>query len=440
MQLTETQDADAIGCPFSGSFVEQGASLSMAAVRAQRYPFYRELRTARPVYFDPQLNMYLVTRYDDVQAVFRDPLTFSMKKGYEKTYASGHQEEFQAILKAEGGGFFRDGIMSDPPEHTRLRKLYEKAFTAHRVKGLEERIRTIIAGIIEGVAQKATHGRGQAEVVAEIAGPITAQVICEQLGLGDLPTETVQRWSFAVVAQLGFLQDREQIIANAKTMCELQNYLIAKIREREAEPREDLISDLVHARTEDDENPTLSFEEKVSSVRAMLIAGNETTASAIANMFYVLATEPETAAKMRVAVEDDRLISRFVEELLRRNPPVHGLTRMAARDVELGGVLIPEGSHMMVMFASANDDEKEFACPRAFDIERPNLGKQVGFGGGAHRCVGAALARSELKVVAQEIVRRLDDIRLEIDPDELTFVPSASNHMIQYLPISFTAR
>jgi cytochrome P450 len=97
-----------------------------------------------------------------------------------------------------------------------------------------------------------------------------------------------------VVAQLGFLQDREQMIANAKTMCELQNYLIAKIREREAEPREDLISDLVHARTEDDENPTLSFEEKVSSVRAMLIAGNETTASAIANMFYVLATEPET--------------------------------------------------------------------------------------------------------------------------------------------------
>lgn len=436
--MIEITDTDGkAGCPMNEGFIARGASLSESETARARFPFYRELRGAQPVYFDPKLNMYLVTRYDDVQAVFRDPITFSMKKGYEKTYASGHQEEFQAILKRDGGGFFRDGIMSDPPEHTRLRKLYEKAFTAHRVKGLEERIRTIIVDIIEGVAAK-----GSAEVVADIAGPITAGVICEQLGLdrGEIDTATVQRWSFAVVAQLGFMQDREQMIKNAATMCEMQNYLIAKIREREQEPREDLISDLVHARIDDAENPTLSFEEKVSSVRAMLIAGNETTASAIANMFYVLATEPEVARKCRDAVDDERLIGRFVEELLRREPPVHGLTRMASRDVELGGVTIPEGSHMMVMFASANDDDAEFACPREFNTERPNLSRQVGFGGGVHRCVGSALARSELKVVAQEIVRRLGDIRLDIAVEDIAYVPSASNHMIRHLPITFTRR
>ncbi len=113
---------------------------------------------------------------------------------------------------------------------------------------------------------------------------------------------------------------------------------------------------------------------------------------------------------------------------------------MTACDVELGGTKIPAGSHMMVMFASANYDDAEFACPRNFDMERPNLGKQVGFGGGIHRCVGAALARSELRVVAQEIVRRLDDIRLDIAVEDITYVPSASNHMMRRLPITFKKR
>jgi len=418
-------------------FIAAGASLADVETRHTRLPFYSELRREQPVYFDPKLNMYLVTRYEDVQAVFRDPITFSMEKGYKATYASGFQEEFQAILKRDGGGFFKDGIMTDPPVHTRLRKLYEKAFTAHRVRGLEPRIRAIISAIID----KAT-AKGEAEVVTEIAGPITAQVICEQLGLDrtEVDTATVQRWSFAVVAQLGFMQDREQMEKNAATMCELQKYLIKQIKAREIEPREDLISDLVHARIDDDDNPVLTFEEKVSSVRAMLIAGNETTASAITNMFYVLATEPEIARKCRDAVEDERLINRFVEEMMRREPPVHGLTRMTSRDVELGGTLIPAGSHMMVMFASANYDETEFARPRDFDMERPNLGKQVGFGGGIHRCVGAALAPLGAQVVAQEIVRRLDEIKLEIAPEDITYVPSASNHMMRKLPISFKRR
>lgn len=439
MQLMETGTTEAAGCPMQGGFIANDASLADPAVARQRFPFYAELRREQPVYFDKKLNMYLVTRYDDVQTVFRDPITFSMEKGYKHTYASGHQEEFQAILKRDGGGFFQDGIMSDPPKHTRLRKLYEKAFTAHRVRGLEPRIRTIIADIIAGIADK-----GGCEVIKEIAGPITANVICEQLGLdrNEIDTATVQRWSFAVVAQLGFMQDREQMIANAATMCEMQNYLIARIKDREAEPREDLISDLVHARTDDEENPTLSFEEKVSSVRAMLIAGNETTASAIANMLFVLATEPEQARKCKEAAEagDERQMNRFVEELLRRQPPVHGLTRMTSRDVELGGTLIPAGSHMMVMFASANYDDAEFACPERFDMDRPNVARQAGFGGGIHRCVGAALARSELRIVAQELVRRLDDIKLDIAIEDIAFIPSASNHMIKYMPITYAKR
>ena len=128
----------------------------------------------------------------------------------------------------------------------------------------------------------------------------TARIICEQLGLdyGEVGVEKIAAWTTALLAQIGRMQTREELHANARQMCEMQNYLIAQIRAREQSPREDMISDLVHARLDDEANPTLSFAEKVSCVRALLIAGNDTTAAAIANMLFILATQPGLAARM----------------------------------------------------------------------------------------------------------------------------------------------
>ena len=149
----------------------------------------------------------------------------------------------------------------------------------------------------------------------------------------------IERWSRAVVQQISHMQTRESMVENAKQICELQNYLIARIREREAEPREDMISDLVHAVTDD--GTKLTFKETVSLVRAMLIAGNETTATALTNLFYLLATQPEQAELLRKAADDDRLLTRFIEELLRIEGPVRALSRMTTREVELGGTVLP---------------------------------------------------------------------------------------------------
>jgi cytochrome P450 len=234
------------------------------------------------------------------------------------------------------------------------------------------------------------------------------------------------------------MQSREQMIENAKQICELQNFIIAQIREREAEPREDMISDLVHAHTED--GGTLGFAEVVSLIRALIIAGNETTATSIGNLLFVLATQPEVARTLQESVDDDRLLNRFVEELLRIEPPVRGLAKMTTREVELGGQQLPKGAHMLVLYASGNDDENQFACPRTFDLNRGNLGNHVAFGVGIHRCIGASLARMEIKVAAREIVKRLDNIKLAVPVEEITYLPTVATHSIERLPLTFSRR
>jgi cytochrome P450 len=236
------------------------------------------------------------------------------------------------------------------------------------------------------------------------------------------------------------MQTREQMIENAREMCDLQHYIIAHIRAREAEPREDMLSDLVQARLEDEQNPTLSFEEKVSCIRALLIAGNDTTAAAITNLLMVLATQPRLAEQLYESRDDDRLLGRFVEEVLRLAPPVHGLFRTTTRAVELGGTQLPAFVQLCILFASANDDDNRFPCPRSVDVTRGNPGAHLTFGAGIHRCIGAALARMEIKIAAQEIIKRLDQIKLAVPLHEITYLPTLATHTIERLPLTFSRR
>ena len=401
------------------------------------FPFYKTLREQKPVYYDPKLDIYLITRYDDAMAVMRDDVSFSLEHGYQDRYANGYVDELAEIMNRDGGGFIRDIIACDPPEHTRLRKLIEKAFTGHRVKELEPRIQQMVIDLIEPLAE-----RGYGDGMKDIGAPLTARIICEQLGFDfdEVGTEKIARWTTALLAQIGRMQTHEEMLSNARDMCELQNYIIKHIREREAEPREDMMSDLVHARLDDEENPTLSFAEKVSCIRAFLIAGNDTTAATLANMMLVLATRPDLAQQLYESADDDRLLTRFVEEILRLVPPVHGLFRTAMKDVELSGTVIPAGAQVCIMYASGNYDEAVFPCPEQLDVNRGNIGKNITFGAGIHRCVGAALARMEVKVAAREIIKRLDNIQLAIPVEEITYLPTIATHTVERLPLTFTRR
>jgi cytochrome P450 len=425
-------------CPVRRSEPLKGSETRLdPLIRNNPFPFYRALREQRPVYHDPGIDVYLVTRYEDALTVLRDPVTYSLEHGYQDRYANGFVDELAEIMNRDGGGFIRDIIACDPPAHTRLRRLLEKAFTAHRVKSLEPRIRQIVVDLVEPLA-----ARGQADGMKDIGAPLTAQIICDQLGLDfhAIGTEKIARWTTALLAQIGRMQTREEMRANAREMCDLQNYIIEQIRQREANPQEDMISDLVHARLDDDQNPTLSFQEKVSCIRAFLIAGNDTTAAALANMMMILATQPDIAKQLYEHADDERFLTRFVEEILRLEPPAHGLFRTNMREVELGGTRIPAYSQICIMFASANDDDSFFGCPRTLDVDRKNINRHLTFGAGIHLCIGAALARMEIKVAAQEIIKRLDRIHLAVDPEELTYLPTLATQTLERLPLTFSRR
>lgn len=429
MNSIELRISDEQRCSFAG------ATLADEAILAHPNAFYAYLRHDDPVRFDPGLGMYLVSRFDDIMTVVRDPKTYSMEQGYKEQYAKGYFDEFKAILERDGGGFFPDVIMSDSPKHTRIRGLMNSAFSAQRIQKLESGIRDVVVALIDSFAD-----RGRADGVNAFAVPMTIRVICKQLGLSEFDAEKIQRWSIAVTAQIGRMQNRNQMLANAKEICDLQNFLILRIKERQLRRTDDMISDLIYARLEGEEEPALTFPEIVSLCRALLIAGNETTATALGNLLYILATQPKIAQQLRESAEDDRLLSRFIEELLRIEPPVRGLSRMTTKETVLGGVRLPKGAHMLLLFASGNDDENIFPCPRHFDLDRENIGRQLAFSAGIHRCLGAPLARLELKIAAQELVRRLDNIKLAVPEASITYLPTIATHSIERLPLTFTQR
>jgi len=435
---TNENQTQGTGCPVSTANMAL-ADMSLTDPIIQAYPkeFYTKLRQEDPVHYDAKLGMWLVSRYDDIVTLLRDHETYSDKHGYEKQYASGFFEEFKQILEAEGGGFFSDAIKSDPPEHTRIRKLLDGAFSAHRVKTLEPGITKIIASLVETVAEKAEKGE-VIDGVKDFSIPLTIAVICEQMGFSQYNAEKISKWSEAITAQIGRMQNREQMIENAKLICELQNFIIAQMKDREANPKEDMTSDLVHAKLED--GSKLTFAEAVSLVRALIIAGNDTTATAIGNLLFILATQPGLAEQLFENIEDDRYLTRFVEELLRFAPPVRGLAKMTTRETVLGGQNLPKGAHMLVLYGSGNDDETRFACPRTFDTNRGNVGTHVAFGVGIHRCIGASLARMEIKVAAKELVKRITNMKLAIPAEQVKYQPTVATHQIASLPMTFSRR
>ncbi len=439
MELPNAVAVKAGACPVGGGAGSPlgGASLTDPAIVAHPNEFYRSMRKEDPVYYDEKIGMYLVSRHEDVVAVLRDPITFSDKLGYEAMYTSGHFQEFKEILERDGGGFFPDAIKDDPPAHTRVRRLMEKAFTAHRVATIQPGIVAIAVELIEKLVNKAAKGE-VVDGVDDLAVPLTIGVICEQLGIGQFNASKIKRWSQAVTAQISHMQDREQMLENARQICELQNFIIAEMKAREAAPREDMISDIVHAKLED--GGTLTFKEAVSLIRALIIAGNDTTATAISNLLFVLATQPDVAKTLQDSIGDDRLLTRFIEEFLRIEPPVRGLAKMTTREVDLGGKLLPDRAHLLVLYASGNDDETVFECPRHFDLNRGNLGKHVAFGVGVHRCIGAALSRMEIKVAAREITERIDNIKLAVPVDEIQYLPTVATRTIQKLPLTLSRR
>ncbi|MDT8914382.1 cytochrome P450 [Amycolatopsis sp. PS_44_ISF1] len=358
---------------------------------------------------------YLVTGYEDARALLNDPrLSKDANGAYELMTAKIGPEHSMSDFGQSLGAHM---LSADPPDHTRLRKLVNKAFTARTVARLRPRIEEITAGLLDAMA---VHDR--ADLVTAFAGPVPITVICELLGIREADRGEFTGWSTTLLSSGA----PEDVRPASQAMHE---YLVGLVGRKRAEPGEDLLSDLVLTT---DEGDSLTEGELVAMAFLLLVAGHETTVNLIANATLALLRAPEQLAKLRA---DPGLMPGAVEEFLRFDGPINIATlRFTTEPVEVGETTIPAGEFVQVSLLAANRDAQRFPDPDRLEVTRRAAG-HVGFGHGIHHCVGAPLARLEAEIALGALIARFPELRLAVEPERLRYRQSTLVHGLVELPV-----
>ncbi len=382
----------------------------------------------------PGEDVYCVSRYEDVRTVLLDPATFSSRAAIP---AARPSPELRARLReviAEGWPEVSTMLTEDPPSHTRYRSLVSKAFTPRRLSAVEPEVRAICVELA-----KAFDGAPVVDFMAGYAVPIPVRTVAVVLEVPDSRQADFKRWADYSVSAIGrSISDDERVTAQ-RAIVEQQHYFAHEIEKRRALPRDDFLSDLLNARlTQHDEvsGEPLTMPEMLSIIRQIQVAGSETTASLLAELMVLLADHPDQWEAIKA---DRSRIPLVVEEALRLSSPNQGLFRVATGDTSIGGVTIPVGSTVWVMFGSANRDEDVFTDSDRFDPDRRDQLGHLAFGKGPHYCLGAALARMEARIGLDVLADHVDTIGIE--PGQgLTYAPSYVLRGLESLRVSFTYR
>ncbi len=397
------------------------------------YPFYQRLREEAPVYFDPMLEAWLVTRYDDLQQAARLDPRLSSFLGYTQSIEPPWQAEMEALMWQEGYGpnDFADSIKVDPPLQARRRALMNEALAPHKVAAMEEDVLAITRDVVSRFA-----GLDEADLVAEFARPIPIMTMCKLMNFPLDRMEEMSMWADSIAASVAVDIEKDAAMQHARNICELQKFVVNAIEERRENPGSDLISQMVFARIEDDDDPQLSDRELLAMGVALVAGGLDTTRNGIGWGVYHLATEPELFKHLK-ARQDDGPIDRFIEESLRAQTIVSHVPRYAQEDLEIGGVTIPAGSTVFLCWGAGNHDEDVFPDATRLDLERKNARRHLTFGNGIHFCAGFRLARLEMKCAFKALVERFDSLELTCAPEELPVAASMALRGPEALPVRF---
>lgn len=350
------------------------------------YPTYQWLRDRHPIYLEPQLKTYLVSRWDDVVAVLTDWKTFTSTHGV--TPEQDQYEKPETLPPEEESSRRFPMLTDDPPRHNRLRKLVNQAFTLRRIEGLKSWMRELLEELLAPIADGESF-----DAVDRLAGPLPMTVIGQMLGVPREDRDRFRQWAEAFFVDSGDPQD-----AKAAAMGMAQRF-IELIAERTVEPRDDLITALVRAKVDGE---SLDPQTVLVFCFEIITGGNETTTHLVSNMLDILADRPELWQRLRA---DRSLVEPMIEEALRFESPSQVMWRAATRDVEMHGVVIPKDAKVGVIFASANRDPRHFTDADEFRIDRAE-GEHVAFGYGVHYCLGAPLSRTEAGVALNVLLDR----------------------------------
>lgn len=366
------------------------------------YPTYDLLRSHCPVYWSDKWSAWLVTRYDDVMTVLHDHRRFSNQGRYTlylAQLAEDQRRQLAALIEHyEYGGL----VQSDPPAHTRLRRLVSLAFTPRTVEQMREMVEQIVDTLLDQAA-----GSNRLELVRNFAFPLPAIVIAGMLGVPAEERDQFKDWSSKIQRFLGSGQAHFPYALEAQECWQQMNaYFLALLTKRRRQPQHDLVSALAVAR---DENDQLGEDELVRTCGAMLIAGHETTTNLIASGILALLRQPDQLQLLR---DNPSLYPNAVEEFLRCDSPFQAAPRRVTEDCELRGQQLRQGQLVYVLLGAANRDPAQFSRPDLLDIRRSE-NKQLAFGYGVHYCLGAPLARLEAPIALQHLIECFPRLRLD---------------------------
>ena len=394
------------------------------------HAFNQRLREEAPVYLCPQTGVYFVSDYPLVVDIAKNEKRFSNEFSMiQAGDAPPRDPEMEAIMK-KGYRPVNTMLTADPPRQRRYRALCQKPFSASSVSKLRPYIENLANELIDDIIDD-----GQCNWMDAFAVPMPVRMIAYILGVPLSDMALFKEWSDANVYAFSAGQTREGALNAARLVVDFQHYFAEKIEARKRQPTDDVLSDIVNS-SADGEHP-MDLEECLSVISQLLVAGNETTTSTFAEGMHLLATHPE---QVQLVQQDPSLVPNMVEEMLRLSTPTAQMWRICKEDTQVGDVLIPAGATMMIKFASANRDANQFPQPDRFDVTRDNLKTQIAFGQGVHHCLGAPLARQELTVGFEVILKRMTNFRLPGGEEELKFLPSLLLHPPADLNLLFDAR
>ncbi len=397
---------------------KQPSPLVDAHYKSDPYPVYAQLRGAAPVYptvLPNGVKVFLVTRYADVLAALKDD---RLVKNIHNARPRGWLSKLGLAPNLNNTNMLR----ADPPEHTRLRALAHAAFTPKLVNQMRAHVQAIADRLLDAVQPA-----GQMDLINAFAFPLPITVITEMLGVPAADEQKFRQWSTAIIASGAVSSEGTHLVPE---LLPLAQYVGRLVGARRKAPQDDLISQLLHAEQDGDR---FTEREVIGTTILLLIAGHETTVNLIGNGALALLRQPEQWEKLK---QDPSLIKPAVEEILRAVNPVQAVNRYASVDLEIGGVPIPKGSHLMLVVAAANHDPAFAGAPDLLDVSHSDA-KHLAFGQGIHYCLGAPLARLEGEIAFATLLRRLPNLRLADPSQKLEWRPAFELRGLSELKVVF---
>jgi cytochrome P450 len=368
--------------------------------RCDPFPVFARLRRQDPVHWSDIVGGWVLTRYADVVATLRDP---GLSSDRITPFFDGLQPEQRPAMEQLATSLRSWAVFSNPPQHTRLRNLFNKAFTSRAVEGLRAGIERIVHDLFQPALR-----RGQIDLIGEFAYPLPALVICEMIGLPLSDIDNIKIWSGAIEPFLGLATKPQHVYDDARhNVAEMTDHFRTIVNGHRQRPRQDILSGLIAA---SDGGDHLTEDELIATCMMLVFAAHTTTTHLIGNGMVALLRHPDALASLATDPSPEE-VSRAVEEILRYDGPVQVARRVVREPIEIGGRRLASGDLVFPMLNAANRDPEQFAEPDRFDIMRSE-NRHIAFGFGAHFCPGAPLARMEAQIAFTEILRAIDEIRL----------------------------